>query len=170
MRSVGGETLRVFTVEARFRHFVSQTKKSRSAAVPTRHAQTIRELMAILGPRAKLNIAVVTSRDVAELRDDRDSLGPALATVNINVAILFAAFNAELRAGHISGTRSGDTGTPLRRGEPILSLHYQFHSIGHFEIYSRDVFCFLACSTFGCVFRNRRYSDVCGFADSQQND
>ena len=90
MRSVGGETLHVFTVEAWFDHFVKQKQKSRSAATGKRHAQTMREFMEFLGARAKLNIAAVTSRDIADFRDKRHSLGLAPATVNIDVAILSA--------------------------------------------------------------------------------
>jgi integrase len=81
---------------------VKQKKKSRAAATGKRHAQTMREFMAFLGPRAKLNIAAITSRDIASFRDHRHSLGLAPATVNIDVAILSAAFNAALRQGHIS--------------------------------------------------------------------
>jgi integrase len=102
LQSVNGEGLHVFTVEQWFDHFVSQKKKSRSAATGKRHAQTMREFMAFLGHRAKLNIAAVTSRDIASFRDHRHSLGLAPATVNIDVAILSAAFNAALRQGHIS--------------------------------------------------------------------
>jgi integrase len=102
MQSVGGESLMVFTAEAWFSHFVAQKKKSRAAATGKRHTQTMREFMAFLGPRARLNIAAITSRDIASFRDHRHSLGLAPATVNIDVAILSAAFNAALRQGHIS--------------------------------------------------------------------
>jgi integrase len=102
LQSVNGEGLTVFTVEQWFGHFVNQKKKSRAAATAKRHAQTMREFMAFLGHRAKLNIAAITSRDIASFRDHRHSLGLAPATVNIDVAILSAAFNAALRQGHLS--------------------------------------------------------------------
>jgi integrase len=102
MRSVGGESLTVFTVEQWFDHFVNQKKKSRAAATAKRHAQTMRDFMEFLGHRAKLNIAAITSRDIASFRDHRHSLGLAPATLNIDVAILSSAFNAALRQGHIS--------------------------------------------------------------------
>jgi integrase len=102
MQSVGGESLTVFTVEQWFGHFVNQKKKSRAAATGKRHAQTMREFMEFLGHRAKLNIAAVTSRDIASFRDHRQSLGLAPATLNIDIAILSAAFNAALRQGHVS--------------------------------------------------------------------
>jgi integrase len=102
LQSVNGEGLRVFTVVDWFQIFVNQKKKSRAAATAKRHAQTMREFIDSLGHRAKLNIAAITSRDIASFRDHRHSLGLAPATVNIDVAILSAAFNAALRQGHIS--------------------------------------------------------------------
>ena len=102
LQSVNGEGLHVFTVEQWFGHFVNQKKKSRAAATGKRHAQTMREFIAFLAHRAKLNIAAITSRDIASFRDHRHSLGLAPATINIDVAILSAAFNAALRQGHVS--------------------------------------------------------------------
>jgi integrase len=102
MRSVGGESLRVFTVEQWFEHFVKGKKKSRAVGTGKRHAQTMREFMEFLGPRAKLNIAAITSRDIASFRDRRHALGLAPATVNLDVAILSSAFNGALRQGHIT--------------------------------------------------------------------
>jgi integrase len=102
MQSVGGESLTVFTVEQWFDHFVKGKKKSRSDATGKRHSQMMREFMAFLGPRAKLNIAAITSKDIAEFRERRIALGLAPATVNVDVAILSAAFNAALRQGHIT--------------------------------------------------------------------
>jgi integrase len=102
LQSVNGEGLRVFPVEQWFDHFVKGKKKSRAVATGKRHAHTMREFMAFLGPRAKLNIAALTSRDIASFRDKRHALGLAPATVNVDVAILSAAFNAALRQGHIT--------------------------------------------------------------------
>jgi integrase len=102
MQSVGGERLSVFTLEQWLEHFVRQKKKSRADATAKRHEQMMREFMAFLGSRAKLNIAAITSKDVAEFRERRIALGLAPATVNVDVAILSAAFNAALRQGHIT--------------------------------------------------------------------
>ena len=46
-----------------------QKKKSRSDGDGKRHGQTMREFMEFLGRRAKLNIAAITSRDIARFRD-----------------------------------------------------------------------------------------------------
>jgi integrase len=102
MQSVGGESLTVFTVEQWLEHFVKQKKKSRADATGKRHEQMMREFLTFLGHRAKLNIATITSKDVAEFRERRIALGLAPATVNVDVAILSSAFNGALRQGHIA--------------------------------------------------------------------
>jgi len=102
LQSVNGEGLTVFTVEQWFDHFVKQKKKSRAAATGKRHAQTMRDFVQYLGPKARLNIAAITSKDIADFRDRRQSLGLAPATVNLDVTILSAAFNSALRQGHVS--------------------------------------------------------------------
>src|SRR5438046_10758972 len=66
LQSVNGEGLRVFTVAEWFDHFVKQKKKSRAEKTAERHEQTMREFMNFLGPRANLNIAAITSRDISD--------------------------------------------------------------------------------------------------------
>jgi integrase len=102
MQSVGGESLTVFTVEAWLEHFVKGKRKSRSEKTAERHEHTKREFMEFLGPRARQNIAAITSKDIAEFREQRIALGLAPATVNVDVAILSSAFNAALRQGHVT--------------------------------------------------------------------
>jgi integrase len=102
LQSINGEGLTVFTVEEWLSHFVKQKAKSRSDKTARRHEQMMREFIEFLGPRARLNIAAITSRDIAAFRDQRHSLGLAPATVNLDVTILSAAFNAALRQGHVS--------------------------------------------------------------------
>jgi integrase len=102
LQSVNGDGLRVFTVEQWFAHFVSQKAKSRSAATAKRHAQTMREFVEFLGSKARLNIAAITSRDIAAFRDKREALGLAPATLNLDVIILSAAFSSAWKQGHVS--------------------------------------------------------------------
>jgi hypothetical protein len=85
MQSVGGESLTVFTVRQWFEHFVSGKKKTRAAKTGARHDQIMREFIEFLGKRADLNIAGVTSRDIADFRDRRQSLGLAPATLKLSV-------------------------------------------------------------------------------------
>jgi integrase len=102
LQSVNGEGLHVFTVEQWFDHFVKQKRKSRSAKTAARHEQMMREFIKFLGHRARLNVAAVTSKDIADFRDHRQSLGLAPATVNLDITILSSAFNSAWKQGHVS--------------------------------------------------------------------
>jgi integrase len=102
LQSVNGEGLRVFTVAEWFELFVKGKRKSRADKTAARHEQIMREFIEFLGPRAKLNIAAITSRDIADFRDHRHSLGLAPSTVNLDVVFVSAAFNAAWKQGHIS--------------------------------------------------------------------
>ena len=59
------------------------------------------EFLAFLGPRANLNIAAITQKDILDFRDQREAKGLAPVTLNLGVTVLSAAFNAALRQGHI---------------------------------------------------------------------
>jgi integrase len=96
----GGKGLRVFTVEEWFDHFVKQKQKSRADKTALRHEQMMTEFVAFLGNRARLNIASITSRDIAGFRTHRESLGLAPSTLNGDMTTLSAAFNAAVRQGH----------------------------------------------------------------------
>ena len=60
------------------------------------------EFIAFLGCKANLNIAAVNSKDIADFRDHRRSCGLAPSTLNTDITVLAAAFNAALKQGHIS--------------------------------------------------------------------
>ena len=102
LQSINGEGLHVFTLEAWFDHFVKGKQKSSAAATGKRHAQMMREFVEFLGPRAKLGVAAITSRDIAAFRDARESLGFAPSTLNVGLQAISAAFNAALKQGHVS--------------------------------------------------------------------
>lgn len=102
LQSVNGEGLRVFTVSQWFNQFVNQKKKSRTEGTFRRHEQTMKEFIEFLGHKANLNIAAITSADIAGFRDHRHSRGLAPMTVKCDVVILSSAFNAALRQGHIT--------------------------------------------------------------------
>lgn len=102
LQSVNGEGLRVFSVSDWFEQFVKGKRKSRSDRTAAIYEQTKCLFIEFLGPRARLNIASVTSKDIADFRDQRHSLGLAPATVNLDIQMLSAAFNAAWKQGHIS--------------------------------------------------------------------
>jgi len=102
MQSAWGEVLRVFTVAQWFEYFVKQKKKSRAAKTFLKHAHVLKEFTAFLGNRANLNIAAVTMKDIADFRDRREASGLSPSTLNCDVDVLSAAFNAALRQGLIT--------------------------------------------------------------------
>jgi integrase len=101
LQSVSGQTLRVFSVAEWLGHFVKQKRKSRADKTALRHEQMMNEFVEFLGPRARLNIAAITPQDISEFRDHRHSRGLTPATVNLDVTVLSAAFNAALKQGLI---------------------------------------------------------------------
>src|SRR6266849_242262 len=68
LQSVNGEGLRVFSVAEWFEHFVKGKGKSRSDRTAAIYEQTKRLFIEFLGHRARLNIAAVTSKDIADFR------------------------------------------------------------------------------------------------------
>jgi integrase len=102
LQGVGVEGLRTFTLAEWLDHFVKQKQKSRADKTALRHEQVMNECVAFLGSRARLNIASITSKDIADWRDSRESRGLSPATLNGDITVLSAAFNAALRQGHIS--------------------------------------------------------------------
>jgi len=101
LQRVSGEKLHVFTVEQWFDHFVKQKQKSRADKTALRHEQMMKEFVGFLDHRARLNIAAISSKDITGFRDHRQSRGLAPSTLNTDMTVLSAAFNAALRQGHI---------------------------------------------------------------------
>ena len=101
LQRTSGEALRVFSVEEWFTHFVEQKRKSRSDKTALLYKQMMNEFLEFLGPRARRNIAGIGSRDIAAFRDHRAAKGLAPATLNTDITILSAVFNAAQRQGHI---------------------------------------------------------------------
>jgi integrase len=98
----GGEGLQVFTVAEWFDHFVKQKQKSRADKTALRHEQMMKEFIEYLDHRAHLNFAAISSKDIADFRDHRQSRGLAPSTLNTDITVLSSAFNAALKQGHIS--------------------------------------------------------------------
>jgi integrase len=101
LQTVSGDQLRVFTVEEWFTHFSRQKAKSQGVRAAARHRQMMREFVEFLGSRARLNIAAITSKDIADFRDHRFALGLAPSTINADIVTIGAAFNAAWKQGHI---------------------------------------------------------------------
>jgi Phage integrase SAM-like domain len=102
LQRVSGEKLRVFTVRQWLEQFAKQKRKSRSHKTALRYDQMMSEFVEFLGSRADLNIAAIMEKDILDFRDQREAKGLAPVTLNFDITVLSAAFNAALRQGHIS--------------------------------------------------------------------
>src|SRR5437773_660936 len=102
LQRVSGERLRVFTVRQWLEQFAKQKRKSRSHKTALRYDQMMNEFVEFLGSRADLNIAAITEKDILDFREQREAKGLAPVTLNLDITVLSAAFNAALRQGHIS--------------------------------------------------------------------
>jgi hypothetical protein len=102
LEGLNGESLPVYTLEKWLEHFVKQKQKSRADKTALRYEQVKKDFVEFLGSRARLNIAAVSSKDIADFRDKREAQGLAPSTLNGDITILSAAFNGALRQGHIS--------------------------------------------------------------------
>jgi integrase len=102
LQRVSGERLRVFTVHEWFEQFTKKKRKSRSEKTALRYDQMMNEFVNFLGPRADLNIAAITEKDILDFRDHREAKGLAAVTLNLDITVLSSAFNAALRQRHIS--------------------------------------------------------------------
>jgi integrase len=102
LQRASGEGLRVFTAKEWFDLFVKGKRKARADKTARKHEQIKNEFIDFLAHRANLNVEAITSADIAAFRDQRQSRGLAASTLNDDITILSAAFNAALRQGHIS--------------------------------------------------------------------
>jgi integrase len=102
LERTSGRGLRVFTVAEWFSHFVKGKRKSRADKTALRHEQMMDEFIDFIGSKANLNVAAITSADIAAFRDHRESQGLAPSTLNTDITVLAAAFNSALKQGHIS--------------------------------------------------------------------
>jgi integrase len=102
LEGLNGESLPVYTLEQWLEHFVKQKQKSRADKTALRYEQVKKDFVEFLGSRARLNIAAITSKDIADFRDLREGQRLAPSTLNGDIAILSAVFNAALRQGHIT--------------------------------------------------------------------
>jgi integrase len=102
LEGLNGESLPVYTLEQWFEHFVKQKQKSRANKTALRYQQAKKDFVEFLGARARLNIAAITSKDIADFRDRREAQGLAPSTLNGDITILSAVFNGALRQGHLA--------------------------------------------------------------------
>jgi integrase len=102
LQRVSGERLHVFTMREWFEQFTKKKRKSKSQKTALRYDQMMNEFVTFLGPRADLNIAAIAEKEILDFRDHHEAKGLASGTLNLDITVLSAAFNAALKQGHVS--------------------------------------------------------------------
>jgi len=102
VESVHGEGLRSFSTRAWFEHFVKIKADSQDSKTVAKYEQIKKLFLDFLGDKADLNIVAVSSADVRGFRDQRKANGVTATTLNDNLTILSAYFNAAWRDHVIS--------------------------------------------------------------------
>jgi len=102
LQDATGKGLRVFTVKEWFDHVLKQKRKSKAAKTASRYEQTLNQFVELLGDRAQQNISTVSPDDISGFRDKREAKGLSPTTLNLDVTVLGAAFNAAQRQGYIT--------------------------------------------------------------------
>src|SRR5262249_7560136 len=101
LQRTSGESLSYFTVEEWLRHWLEVKIEVKAGRTGERYKQIVKEFVDSLGGRSKLNIAAITPKDILTFRKSRSAKGLARSTVNLDVKIVGAAFNAAKRQGYI---------------------------------------------------------------------
>ena len=101
LQRTSGESVAHFTAEQWLRQWLDGKHEAKAEGTGTRYEQICREFIESLGGRAKLNITAIGPQDIQAFRRKRMSKGLAPSTVNLDIGIIGAAFNAAKRLGYI---------------------------------------------------------------------
>ncbi len=96
-----GDTIAHFTTEAWFKHWLDNKCQSKAIRTAERYRHIIGQFLKFLGPRARLDLAAISPKDVLEFRNFRAANGLTASTVNLDIKIIGTALNAARRQGYI---------------------------------------------------------------------
>lgn len=136
LERTSGETVAFFTAEGWLRDWLRGKEVSKSEGTHTKYAHTVDSFVAHLGARARLNIAAISTKDVAGYRDAEIASGKHPNTVRYLVKQLRIPFNAARRQGilthnpaeavELPATAKGEDGGETKRdaftGEQVEAL------------------------------------------------
>src|SRR5215831_8391362 len=97
-----GEPLRHYTAEDWLNEWVHEKKKAKAEGTFLKYDNVIKNLLASLGPRAKLNVNQIAPRDILRFRDAQTADGKSPNTCNDAVKIVRMAFTKARRQGLIT--------------------------------------------------------------------
>ena len=131
-----GESVSFFTAEGWLRHWLRGKEIAKAEGTHTKYAHMVESFIAHIGARARLNIAAISSKDVAGYRDAEIASGKSPNTVRFTVRKLSIPFNAARRQGLITvnpveavelpasakGEDGGETTRAAFTGEQVAAL------------------------------------------------
>ncbi len=130
LERTSGETVAFYTAEAWLRDWLRGKEVSKAQGTHVKYSHTVDSFIEHLGGRARLNIAAISSKDVAGFRDAEIASGKHPNTVRYLVKQLRIPFNAARRQGIIThnpaeavelpATAKGDDGGETKRHEFTL--------------------------------------------------
>lgn len=101
LERTSGESVEFFTAEGWLRDWLRGKEISKAEGTHTKYAHTVESFVRHLGARAKLNIAAISTKDVAGYRDAELASGKHPNTVRYLLKQLRIPFNAARRHGII---------------------------------------------------------------------
>jgi integrase len=102
LERTSGDTLPFYTAENWLRDWLRGKEISKAKNTHVKYSHTVESFVAHLGGRAKLNVAAVSSKDIASFRDAQIVSGKHPNTVHYLVKQLRIPFNAARRQGIIT--------------------------------------------------------------------
>jgi integrase len=102
LERTSGENLPFYTTESWLRDWLRGKEVSKSPGTHVKYSHTVESFLSHLGTRAKLNLAAISSKDIAGYRDAQISSGKHPNTVHYLVKQLRIPFNAARRQGIIT--------------------------------------------------------------------
>jgi len=102
LERTSGDTLPFYTAENWLRDWLRGKEISKTKNTHIKYSHTVESFVAHLGQRAKLNVAAISSKDIASFRDAQIASGKHPNTVHYLVKQLRIPFNAARRQGIIT--------------------------------------------------------------------
>ena len=97
----GGQPLSFHTAEQWLQNWTTGKSQTKAEKTAVRYQQVVRDFLAHLGKRAKLNITQISVQDLQSFRNTELASGKSARTCNLALTIVGSAFNAARRQGFI---------------------------------------------------------------------
>ncbi len=95
----GHGPLRTVTIEGWLNEWLASKKKVKADGTGKRYAKTVADFLALLGPKARMNLTALLPADIERFRDLQVDEGKAASTANMAIKTLRIPLNAARRQG-----------------------------------------------------------------------